>query len=53
MMVTKLNRLESYANYMLKTAQHFGADNKNNETLNEIWEVIKFEKKIVNVGRLF
>lgn len=49
----KLNRLENYANYMLNTAMHFGAQNVQNETLNEIWEVIRFEKMIANVCYFF
>lgn len=45
----KLNRLESYANYILATAIHFGAKNYQNETMDEIWEMIKFEKQLANV----
>lgn len=45
----KLNRLESYANYILATASHFGAKNHQNETMDEVWEMIKFEKQLANV----
>lgn len=47
----KLNRLENYANYMLNTAMHFGAQNVQNETINEIWEVIRFEKMVANIAK--
>lgn len=35
---------------MLNVATHFGASNYQNETLNEVWNVIKFEKQIANVS---
>ncbi|XP_075676029.1 endothelin-converting enzyme homolog [Dermatophagoides pteronyssinus] len=47
----KLNRLESYANYILATAIHFGAKNYQNETMDEIWEMIKFEKQLANIAK--
>ncbi|XP_075587625.1 neprilysin-1-like isoform X2 [Dermatophagoides farinae] len=47
----KLNRLESYANYILATASHFGAKNHQNETMDEVWEMIKFEKQLANIAK--
>ncbi|KPM10149.1 neprilysin-like protein 4 [Sarcoptes scabiei] len=42
----KLNRLESYANYIHSTLIHFGASNHKNDTIDQVWKMIKFEKKL-------